>query len=165
MGQIWPMGYSFLTPAWYIPFCLSLAIASLLKKFYWGIVDLQYCVSFRYTAKWFSYTYIHIHTHTHIYIYTHIHIYIHTHTYTHTYVSIFFFFRFFVHKGHSRFHCAIQNILFSYLFYTLWCIYVNPNLPIYPSSPDNAYLELDIWQRWQNRFTVETLSHKWNWKN
>ena len=24
--------------------------------FYWSIVDLQYCVSFRYTAKWFSYT-------------------------------------------------------------------------------------------------------------
>ena len=26
--------------------------------FYWSIVDLQYCVSFRHTAKWFSYTYI-----------------------------------------------------------------------------------------------------------
>ena len=24
--------------------------------FYWSIVDLQYCVSFRYTAKWFRYT-------------------------------------------------------------------------------------------------------------
>ena len=27
---------------------------------YWSIVDLQYCVSFRYTAKWFSFIYIYI---------------------------------------------------------------------------------------------------------
>ena len=26
----------------------------------WSVVDLQYCISFRYTAKWFSYAYIHI---------------------------------------------------------------------------------------------------------
>ena len=60
LSQIWPMGCSFLIPAWYIPFCLSLAIASLSKNFYWSIVDLQYCISFRCTAKWFSYTYIYI---------------------------------------------------------------------------------------------------------
>ena len=29
---------------------------------YWGIVDLQCCVNFRYTAKWFSYTYTYIHS-------------------------------------------------------------------------------------------------------
>ena len=29
----------------------------------WSIVDLQCCVSFRYTAKWFSYTYIYIYIH------------------------------------------------------------------------------------------------------
>ena len=29
------------------------------KMLYWSIVDLQCCVSFRYTAKCFSYTYIH----------------------------------------------------------------------------------------------------------
>ena len=31
-------------------------------KFYWIIVDLQCCVSFRCTAKWFSYTYTYIHS-------------------------------------------------------------------------------------------------------
>ena len=31
----------------------------LLKTFFWSIVDLQCCVSFRYTAQWISYTYIH----------------------------------------------------------------------------------------------------------
>ena len=33
------------------------ATYSFLKKFYWSIFDLQCCVSFRCTAKWFSYTY------------------------------------------------------------------------------------------------------------
>ena len=30
----------------------------LVDRFYWSIVDFQCCVSFKYTAKWFSYTYI-----------------------------------------------------------------------------------------------------------
>ena len=30
--------------------------------FYWSLVDLQCCVSFRYTAKWISYTYTYIHS-------------------------------------------------------------------------------------------------------
>ena len=36
--------------------------------FSWSLVDIQCCISFRYTAKWFSfiYIYIYIHTHTHI---------------------------------------------------------------------------------------------------
>lgn len=28
--------------------------------FFWSIIDLQFCVSFRYTAKWFSYIHIYI---------------------------------------------------------------------------------------------------------
>ena len=33
----------------------------------WSIVNLQYSVSFRYTAKWFSYTHTHTRTHTRVY--------------------------------------------------------------------------------------------------
>ena len=62
----------------------------LFKEIYWSRVNLQYCVSFQYTAKWFSYIYISP-----------------------------FFFRFFSHIGHyrvfSRFPCARQKDLFSYL--------------------------------------------------
>ena len=32
------------------------------KNFYWSIVDLQRCVSFRCTAKWICYTYTYIHS-------------------------------------------------------------------------------------------------------
>ena len=32
---------------------------------FWGIVDLQCCVSFKCTANWLSYTHTHTHTHTH----------------------------------------------------------------------------------------------------
>ena len=47
------------------------------------------------------------------------------------------FLRFFSHIGHyrvlSRVPCAIQQVLISYLFYIQQCVYVNPNLPTYPS--------------------------------
>ena len=33
-----------------------------LKSFYWSTVDLQYCVSFHFTASWFSHIYIYIYT-------------------------------------------------------------------------------------------------------
>ena len=51
--------------------------------------------------------------------------------------SLFFGFPF--HLGHrralSRVPCAIQQVLISYLLYTQQCIYVNPNLPVHPTSP------------------------------
>ena len=35
-------------------------IFNLIFILYWNIVDLQYCISFRHTAKWFSYMYTYI---------------------------------------------------------------------------------------------------------
>ena len=40
----------------------KLPILISLFKFYWSIVDLQGCVSFRCTTKWVSYTYTYIHS-------------------------------------------------------------------------------------------------------
>ena len=42
-----------------ISFILLLSLVFCCWFVYWSRVDLQCCVSFRYTAKWFSYTYIH----------------------------------------------------------------------------------------------------------
>ena len=41
------------------------------------------------------------------------------------------------HRALCRVPCAIQLVLISYLFYTQYqqCIYINPNLPIYPTYP------------------------------
>ena len=49
--------------------CIPLFIHSfiLYLLFYWSIVDLQCCVSFKCTAKWFSYTYVYIHIYVYIY--------------------------------------------------------------------------------------------------
>ena len=60
-----------------------------------------------------------------------------THTHTHTSISTPFWILF--HIGHqgvlSRVSCAIQQVLISYSFFIQQCVYVDPNLPIYPSSP------------------------------
>ena len=49
----------------YVCLCDFITIFSffnLIFILYWSIVDLKCCVSFRYTAKWFSYTYTYIHS-------------------------------------------------------------------------------------------------------
>ena len=55
------------------------------------------------------------------------------------YVYIYpLFFRFFSHIGHyrvlSRVPCALPQVHICYIFYIQQCVYVNPNLPSYPSS-------------------------------
>ena len=94
-----------------------------LKKFI-GVQHLQCCITFRCTAKWISYMYTYIHS---------------------------FFFRFFSHIGHyrvlNRIPSAIQHVLISCLFYIYWCIYISPNLPVYPClpSPNNYVCFLHAW--------------------
>ena len=77
----------------------------------WNTVDLQFCLSFRYTAKWISYiyTYTNIHTHTHTQTQTHIYIYIHTHIYI--FLDLYgkrILFRIGQHRILSRPSCAVS---------------------------------------------------------
>ena len=55
------------------------------------------------------------------------------------YIYIYPLYQILSHIGHyrvlSRVPCAIQQVLMSYLFYIQQCVYVSPNLPIYPSPP------------------------------
>ena len=71
--------------------CLKVCFIFIFKRFYWSIVDLQLCVTFRCPTKWIYYI--------------HIYIYIHTHTHTH-------FFMIFCHIGYyrvlARVPCAVQ---------------------------------------------------------
>ena len=59
----------------------------------------------------------------------------------HTHIYIFFF-RFFsiirYYNILSIVPCAIQQVLISYVFYIQYCVYVNPNLQIYPFPPLNT---------------------------
>ena len=50
--------------SWYIlQHCSFFVCFHLIFIFNWSMVDLQCCVSFKYTAQWFSYIYIHIYIH------------------------------------------------------------------------------------------------------
>ena len=71
-------------------------------NFYWCIVDLQCCVSFRYTAKWFRYVY-------HIYIY----VYISECMYIYSFSDAFLF-------------RLLQDIKYSFLCYIVssYCLFV-----------------------------------------
>ena len=65
----------------WVLFLLELSrVISFFKKMYWSIVDLQCCVSFRYTAKCFS--------DTCIYIYSVIHAYVYIQLYMHMYICV-----------------------------------------------------------------------------
>ena len=68
---------------------------NLLKKFYWSIVDLQYYVSFRWTAKWISYTCTYIH----------------------------YFLRFFSHTGHYRVLIRVPCAIYSRALLVMYFIY------------------------------------------
>ena len=76
------------------------------KKFYWSIADLQCCVSFRYIAKWFSYTYIHSFSDSFLIKVT-----------TEYWVEFFVLYS--------------ESLLIIYLIYS--SMYVNPKLLIHPS--------------------------------
>ena len=100
---------SFISCSLSLFFLTALVFVCLFLNFYWSIVDLQCCVSFRGTAKV---------NQLYIYIYP-------------------LFFRFSSQVGHyrvlSRVPCAIQQVLISYIFYIQQCVCVNTNLLIYPS--------------------------------
>ena len=68
------------------------------------------------------------------------------------------FFRFFSHIDHyrvlSRVPCAIQQVLISYLFYIQQCVYVNPNLTVYPSPPNQLFSMLFLKQAFLTIFAI-----------
>ena len=49
----------------YVYVCILQFVLRIFKS--WSIVDLQYCVHFRYSVKWFCYTYIYIYVYIYIY--------------------------------------------------------------------------------------------------
>lgn len=81
----------------------------------------KYSSSHRCTAEWIGYTYKLIHS---------------------------FFKRFSFPIGRyrvlSRAPCAIQQVLISYLFYIQECVYVSPNLPVYPSPSLSPSLIINL---------------------
>ena len=54
--------------------------------------------------------------------------------YRYRYILFFIFFSIIGnYKIWNTVPCAIQQVLVVYLFYTLWCVSVNPKLLVYPS--------------------------------
>ena len=118
-----------------------------LKLMFIGIqLICKVVLAFRCIAKRISYIYTYIYTHIHIYIsviyiHTYIHIYIsviyiHTHTYIHSF-SLFFPYKSLQSIEQSSL-CYTVSLYLAYLVYIQYVqqyVYVNPNLPIYPSPP------------------------------
>ena len=80
-------------------------------SFCWSIINLQGCVCFKCTKKWFSY--------------------MHTHTHTHSFPDFFFIIDYY--KILSIVPCAISRsfyLLFTCVMYNSVCVCVNPELLI-----------------------------------
>ena len=85
------------------------------------MVDLQSCVDFCCTAKWFSFIYIYkyIYAHTYIcaYIYTHTHTYIYMYIYIHTHTQFHIFSIMFYHRILNIVLCAMQDLVVIHSVY------------------------------------------------
>ena len=60
------MHWSNTTVEWKLPTCFVFNLTLFLKFLLMYVVDLQCCISFKYKAKWFSYTHICIYTYIYI---------------------------------------------------------------------------------------------------
>ena len=94
--------------------------------FYWSIIALQYCISFCYRIKWISCKYTYIPFLLSLPSTPH-----HPTPLGH-------------HRALSWAPCAIRQLPISYLFYTWWCIYVKPDLPIHPALPFPCCVHMSI---------------------
>ena len=75
------------------------------------MVDLQSCVDFCCTAKWFSFIYIYKYIYIHIHIYVYIYIYTHTHTQFHIFSIMVY------HRILNMVLCAMQDLVVIHSIY------------------------------------------------
>ena len=109
-----PLG---ICPSFYVRHCTTLNCYNRNVISVWTAVDLQYCVSFRCTAKWFSFIhinsplsdYMYIERESRFYIYTHTH----THTQTHTYIIY----------GYMLYSMGYKLYIVGYIVHILFQIY------------------------------------------